>query len=147
MDTHRASEWLRFGDMDLEVSEHTMKLMRPAPYEIICYHCQQAVEKYLKGYLNFRGVEDPPHIHHLTKLCLLCVEYDESFNDILRECAFLTGYASGSRYPDEIYVDEEITKQAISYANRIKDFAPLAAVRQELEQALEDETTRADPIE
>ncbi|WP_282433370.1 HEPN domain-containing protein [Desulfosporosinus sp. FKA] len=25
--------------------------MHPAPLEIICYHCQQSAEKYLKGYI------------------------------------------------------------------------------------------------
>ncbi|WP_235661821.1 MULTISPECIES: HEPN domain-containing protein [Bacillus] len=26
----------------------------PIPFAIICYHCQQCAEKYLKGYLTFK---------------------------------------------------------------------------------------------
>jgi len=38
--------------MDLNTAEY-LKNMKPLPIEIICYHCQQSAEKYLKGYLVF----------------------------------------------------------------------------------------------
>jgi len=36
--------------MDLGTAEY-LQNMSPLPLEIICYHCQQSAEKYLKGYL------------------------------------------------------------------------------------------------
>ena len=56
------SNWFRFADMDLDTAE-VLQSIRPNHFEIICFHCQQAVEKYLKGYLIFSGVEKPPKIH------------------------------------------------------------------------------------
>jgi HEPN domain-containing protein len=29
--------------------------MHPTPVEVICYHCQQSAEKYLKGYIVLHG--------------------------------------------------------------------------------------------
>ena len=46
----RAQEWQKFAEMDLKSGEYLLN-MHPVPMEIICYHCQQSAEKYLKGYL------------------------------------------------------------------------------------------------
>ena len=50
-------EWVSFAEMDLNTAKHLDKTMFPQPLAIICYHCQQAVEKYLKGALVLFGVE------------------------------------------------------------------------------------------
>ena len=48
MSTGWSSEWLDFAYMDLSAAEHLLT-MRPLPVEIICYHCEQAAEKFLKA--------------------------------------------------------------------------------------------------
>lgn len=58
-----AREWQRLASMDLNAAEHLLN-MRPTPYEIICFHCQQSAEKYLKGYLVIHDIT-PPKIHDL----------------------------------------------------------------------------------
>ena len=50
MDKELVAEWLKHADDDIDTAL-LLKEMRPQHYEIICYHCEQAVEKYLKGYL------------------------------------------------------------------------------------------------
>ena len=45
-----SSEWLDLAEMDLGAAEYLLG-MRPVPVEIICYHCEQAAEKMLKGTL------------------------------------------------------------------------------------------------
>lgn len=50
MSTGWSSEWLDFAYMDLSAAEHLLT-MRPLPVEIICYHCEQAAEKFLKATL------------------------------------------------------------------------------------------------
>jgi predicted nucleotidyltransferase len=45
-------------------------------------------------------------------------------------------YGVQPRYPDEIYIDEGMTQTALAYAEKIKSFPPLAAVRHTLEQAV-----------
>ena len=48
------TEWFEFAKRDLESAKFLMN-MHPRPIEIICYHCEQSAEKYLKGYLIKAG--------------------------------------------------------------------------------------------
>ena len=60
-------EWIDMADTDYGVAEHLFKTYYPKPYEIICYHCQQAVEKMIKGIII--AVEIPggmPKSHDLS---------------------------------------------------------------------------------
>jgi len=132
MDTNRVYEWFRFGDNDLIVAEHSASTLYPQPLEIICYHCQQAIEKYLKGYLVFHGTDEPPRTHNLLSLCELCSEHDPLFDSIISKCSILNAYSVQTRYPDEIYIDEGQMKTALEYARQIRDFEPLAKVRHEI---------------
>ena len=132
MDNKHVLEWFRFGDMDLSAASHLLSL-HPVPLEIICFHCQQAVEKYLKGYLIYAGPEQPPKIHDLRQLRQLCLEYDEQFDSIADACEALTIYGVQPRYPDEIYLEDHHMKKALDYARQIQAFAPLQEVRKELE--------------
>jgi len=130
MENDIVSAWFRFADMDLDAAE-VLQDNRPKHFEIICYHCQQAVEKYLKGYLIFKGIEKPPKIHDLIELCNMCTDIDERFDSILDKCYYLTQFGVQPRYPDEVDIDEYGTEKALQYANDIKDFELLAEVRQE----------------
>ncbi len=49
-----AQEWFVIANTDL-ASATFLQNMHPIPIEIICYHCQQATEKYLKGFLASHG--------------------------------------------------------------------------------------------
>jgi HEPN domain-containing protein len=116
------TEWFRFADNDLLVARHCFENMYPKQTEISCYHCQQCAEKALKGYLIYKGTDEPPKIHNLYILCNLCNDYDDSFFHILDICADLTNFCSVVRYPDEFAPDEYIAEQAIKKAQKIYDF-------------------------
>jgi HEPN domain-containing protein len=45
-------EWMKLADDDFDSAKILNESIRKH-YEIICYHCAQAVEKYLKGYLTY----------------------------------------------------------------------------------------------
>jgi len=60
-------QWIDLADMDLALSQHTAKTMRPIPHEIVCFHCQQFTEKYLKAFLISKSIESP-YTHDLVKL-------------------------------------------------------------------------------
>jgi len=126
-------EWFRLADQDIAYAKHGLTL-HPLPLEAICFHCQQAAEKYLKGYLVSVGVTEPPKTHDLLSLCELCSEYDGAFEDIRKPCSRLSNYGVQPRYPDEIYIDEEIMRRALLFADEIKAFAPLAQLRQKIEE-------------
>jgi HEPN domain-containing protein len=45
-------QWLEKADHDLMAAEYLTTMHYPRPDEIICFHCQQAAEKYLKGFFS-----------------------------------------------------------------------------------------------
>ncbi|MCL1807336.1 MAG: HEPN domain-containing protein [Oscillospiraceae bacterium] len=130
MDKQEVWSWFDFADSDLEAAEHLLTLYRPR-LEIICYHCQQAAEKYLKGYLIYRGIF-PSKTHDLDSLCKKCFEFNPAFQEILHECVVLSDYGVQPRYPNELHIEEHHMKKALEYARRIKNFAPLQTVRREV---------------
>ncbi len=61
-----SSEWLELAAQD-EASARYLMGMRPFPLEVICFHCQQAVEKLLKSALAKAG-RSIPKTHDLLEL-------------------------------------------------------------------------------
>jgi HEPN domain-containing protein len=116
-----ASRWIEFADRDLALAEHTAKTMRPTPHEIVCYHCQQFVEKYLKAFLVSKG-QEPPHIHDLAKLVSLCETINPDFGQIKQKCIILTEDGVQPRYPGYMQIIEEDMVRALHFAADIKTF-------------------------
>ena len=127
-----AQEWQRLAAMDLSTAEY-LKNMNPLPIEIICYHCQQSAEKYLKGYLVFCGMT-PPRMHDLDELCKLCLKFSDSFKSIADQCSDLTAYGVQPRYPMELILEEEDMQQALDSAKMVKDFVLTIIIQEKMAQ-------------
>ena len=124
MDKELVAEWFRFAEIDIDTAL-LLKDMRPQHYEVICFHCQQAAEKYLKGFLISKD-QMPPKTHDLDHLCHLCAEHNNNFLDLLTQCIYLTRFAVQPRYPEEIHVTSIDVDKAVKYALNIKDFPVIA---------------------
>jgi len=133
MDIEYVAEWYLYADRDLSISEYLLS-MHPKPIEVISFHCQQAAEKYLKGYLIYKGIEEPPKIHNLDTLCSMCTKFDDRFPQIIKACGVLTPYGVQPRYPTEILITENDMEKALEYARQIRDFEPLKELRVLIEQ-------------
>ncbi len=94
----------------------------------IAFHCQQAIEKALKGYLLFKTGR---HFdgHNLTYLCRQAVQQDEMFTEWLDESAALNNLYIETRYPTDlpVAIDEHACRQYFTMAENM-----FAAIRQEL---------------
>ncbi|GHV88107.1 hypothetical protein AGMMS50267_04670 [Spirochaetia bacterium] len=55
-------QWFSKADDDLKSAEYLATMHYPRPEGIICFHCQQSAEKYLKGFLFQKDVSFP-NIH------------------------------------------------------------------------------------
>ncbi len=95
--------------------------MHPRPIEIICYHCQQSAEKYLKGFLALNNHEIIK-THDLIILNKICCKYDHEFKKLEKECLRLTDYSVNVRYPYPFDLNEQDMDLALKDANRIKGF-------------------------
>lgn len=114
------NEWIDFANQDIHSAKYLLG-MRPVPMEIICYHCEQAAEKVLKGYLIHQDIE-PPRTHDLRLLCKMCAEIDNAFDEISQSCVNLTSYGVQPRYPFEIEILDTDMQTAIVDADHVMDF-------------------------
>lgn len=108
-------EWVEYARRDLASAEY-LQTMAPAPLEIICFHCQQAVEKALKAFLIYHGVQSVPRIHDLAELCKQCMNIEPAFSELLEPCADLTMYAVQTRYPTNVRIEEDQMLGALPFA-------------------------------
>ena len=120
MSTSWSSEWLEFAHMDLRAAEYLLT-MHPLPVEIICYHCEQAAEKFLKAVLA-QSDREAPKTHDLIQLCKLCEEIDAQFEQLADACIELTPYGVQVRYPSNLELDETDAACALKECRIVQDF-------------------------
>lgn len=113
-----ANEWFTVAEKDISSAKY-LQNMNPTPIEIICYHCQQSSEKFLKGFLALNGHEIIK-IHDLVLLNKLCYNYDNEFELLEEECLRLTDYGVNIRYPYPMDINSTDMKLAIKDAEKIK---------------------------
>ena len=127
MNNEEVREWLEVADRDLDSALLLNEAVR-RHFEIICYLCAQAAEKYLKGYLVFNDIV-PKKIHDLVFLNDCCVAINNDFQNIYDECRFLIRFATDIRYPTKYEVTENHAKFAIAAVEKVRDFKPISDMR------------------
>ena len=120
-------EWLQIADDDLDSAILLNAAVRKHN-EIICYHCAQATEKYLKAFLVSKGLI-PKKTHDLLYLNSLCESFDSDFIKFKPECSFLTKFSNDIRYPNKYQTTENDVEICLIYAEKIKNFEPVKNLR------------------
>lgn len=93
-----AKEWLIKAQNDLESAEILYR--ERGPSDALCFHCHQAVEKYLKAYLVSRNIYFSK-IHNLWQLAKSCAKEDNEFLNFEEKLKTLDAYYIESRYSPE----------------------------------------------
>lgn len=118
--TNYVASWLKRADEDLEVIE--LLLEKDGPASTICFHAQQAAEKYLKGFLAYHE-KNVRKIHNLESLVKDCESFDETFNELLNDAKFLTQFYVETRYPGDIPDFTMVeSRRAFEATKRTKEF-------------------------
>lgn len=115
--------WLLKAHSDLRSARALVALPEPATDTAI-YHCQQAAEKALKGFLAYH---DQPLVrtHDLERLLELAVALDPAFTPLEARAGVLNPYATAFRYPtspDILFPSVAEVVTAIEHAQAIYDF-------------------------
>lgn len=124
-----AKDWLQYAQSDLNTATHMFFDVHPKETEITCYHSQQCAEKSLKAYLISKNIE-PPRTHDLVELNHLCMIQEPAFSTIMTHCIALNPYGVNVRYPNELSIDDIITKQAIEKAKKVFEFCKTMIIPQ-----------------
>ena len=112
-----ARGWFRKADNDLRTAR--LILEAGGPFDTGCFHCQQAIEKWLKGYLALHR-RDFPFTHDLEVLARLCQTVSPSLelpSPLLPE---LSDYAVNARYEFTPDPTQEDLREALGEAERLR---------------------------
>lgn len=92
-------QWVKKAESDwqtvliLSAHEH-------CPRDSVCFHCQQHVEKLLKGLLTMHGME-APRTHNLRRLMQLLEAVPVDLIPLRDASDALTAHGVAGRYPDD----------------------------------------------
>jgi HEPN domain-containing protein len=120
-------DWIQIADDDFD----SAKILNDAArkhFEIICYLCAQATEKYLKGFLSCRDII-PEKTHNLRFLSDVCSEQDTDFQSIKILCNFLNRFSNDVRYPHKYEVNENDVIFCIEAVEKIRNLKPINELR------------------
>lgn len=117
-----AAQWFKFADNDFTTATLAVEEDEP-PISTICYLCQQAAEKYLKGYLISQGWT-LKKLHDLSALLAECMLYDEDFETLKEAVITLNPYSVEARYPGDRFIHffSEDAPTAVAKAKQIIEF-------------------------
>ena len=69
-------------------------------YGLVAFHCQQAIEKALKGFL----LKNTNHLnegHSLPRLCIEAITFLPKLKDYVKDCSFVGHFYIDARYPQQ----------------------------------------------
>lgn len=112
--------WFRKAESDLKNIENNLAAA-DIPVDTVCFHAQQAIEKYFKGALVWFD-RDFGKTHDLVQLLGEIRPLIPELSDLEEALEQITGYAVEVRYPDSFYVPPlEEGKKAYDTAKKVKE--------------------------
>ncbi len=101
-DSKRYFDWLFHANLDYLAAQNLIQDERC--YAATTFHCQQCIEKALKGFMLFksRRLYDG---HNLTWLCKQAMLIDDHFRQFLGDSVSLNKYYIETRYPADIPIE------------------------------------------
>lgn len=115
-----AREWLDKALRDRRAAE-VLLAAEPPMADLAAFHCPQAVEKTLKGFLTFHG-RVFGKTHDLGRVCKQCADVDSAFDEILQRADTLSEYAVDYRYPGPDQPTIENPHEALAIADLVWTF-------------------------
>lgn len=88
--------WIIKADHDIKTAKDEINTDDPGT-DAVCFHSQQCVEKYLKSYLVFKGIEIIKSLktHDISELIDYCKNIDKDFEQLIsnNDADRLTNYS------------------------------------------------------
>ena len=121
--TELLRSWLTKAAHDLK-NARIVGAAEEGPLDTAIYHCQQAAEKAVKGWLTWRGAT-AAKTHDLIRLIAEATDGTPDFAQFEEAAEILTPYVSAFRYPgltDDAVPSREEFDAALKHAQAIYDF-------------------------
>jgi HEPN domain-containing protein len=111
------AEWVRKAEADYVAASKLQRGSDPL-HDVVCFHCQQCAEKYLKALLEELGV-GIPRTHNLIALSPLLLPHYPLMRAFRRGFDFLTRFAVDTRYPGD-QASKRQAASAMRWAGKIR---------------------------
>lgn len=117
-------EWIAKAEGDWMVAGREVRARKSPNYDAVCFHCQQCVEKYLKGQLQEESLA-VPKTHDLGKLLDLLLPTHSLWAALRLTLDTLSVYAVGFRYPGDS-ADKEEARNAVKLCHSVRETVRLS---------------------
>jgi len=107
-------EWLTKADEDFLFAEANLREGSEF-FAQLCFHFQQAAEKYLKAYIISHCLHFDP-VHDLVLLLKTCTSHNPEFAELKEECLLLNSAYIETRYP--VHWPTAYTRESTEEAHR-----------------------------
>ena len=111
-------EWIEKAEGDYT----TVQLLQPSPIsskDVICFHAQQCIEKYLKAWFQETNIP-VPRTHNLVELLNLIVSTRPAWSSWQSDFSTLTEHAVDFRYPGRFATAND-AEHAIEICNQVRN--------------------------
>jgi HEPN domain-containing protein len=115
--TKLTREWVDKAENDLRAAQ-ALHGADDHGHEVICFHCQQCAEKYVKAVLQEASVAIP-RTHDLEELSLLVLPHHAEVRRFRRGLVLLSQFAVETRYPNH-HVRKRQAVAALRWAERVR---------------------------
>ncbi|MEK6773209.1 MAG: HEPN domain-containing protein [Bdellovibrionota bacterium] len=93
--------WFGKSNEDLFAARWLRESKNQKSFVPIAFHCQQVIEKALKGFLTFHSKKFEK-THDIREIMGFVIHIDSSLDDVLKPTVELTPFAVAFRYPDAL---------------------------------------------
>ncbi len=111
-------EWISKAEQDYQTAETMSRKRKHHVPDIVGFHSQQCIEKYLKAYLVLKRI-DFPKTHDLIDLLELVIAKDPLIESYRADLRILNPFSVQFRYPGDSATVEE-SKIALSTMRRLR---------------------------
>ena len=121
MDSRRYYDWYTKAKTDLRGAQ--ILFDAEADNSLVAFHCQQAIEKILKGYI-LKHTHELLDGHSLVFLIRRASRFDEDMRKFTKDCAFVNQFYIETRYPADIpdEVDEYEVRECLTTAIEVIEY-------------------------
>ncbi|MDO8587298.1 MAG: HEPN domain-containing protein [Armatimonadota bacterium] len=110
--------WIAKAESDFRNIELVLPA-EDAPLDTVCFHAQQAAEKYIKAALTFAGIPFGK-THDLSELAALLADRFPLLSSV-GDLSDLTDAAVTARYPDDLVVyDRDLAEELVERARAVR---------------------------
>jgi HEPN domain-containing protein len=93
-------EWIIKAEGDFATAQRELNATSNPNYDAVCFHAQQCVEKYLKGFLQESNLSFPK-THDLADLLSSALSIQPNWASMTADLNTLSAFAVEYRYPGE----------------------------------------------